>query len=246
MSAINAPSENRTDTWRWSESLLWIPGWSGVKGPAVKGYKTQLTFLQLQPPKIPVIIAILVYYWIIKSLLLDVIMTEMQKKSFALDSGPKRTKIVAPRKPVAQPVRANPPGMVIKSAGFLAFSGSPSQLIERMRGGINAHAVPAIADRLHISQDKLLEFLRLPKSTIKDRISKNKPLSSTEQDRIYRAEKAFMRAIAVFEEEESARNWMSRSIRSLGGETPLSLLDTEAGYELVMDTLSRIEFGVYA
>ena len=31
-----------------------------------------------------------------------------------------------------------------------------------------------------------------------------------------------------------------RSNRSLGGEAPLSLLDTEVGYELVPDTLGRI------
>ncbi|GAC1406117.1 MAG: hypothetical protein NVSMB6_01810 [Burkholderiaceae bacterium] len=115
-----------------------------------------------------------------------------------------------------------------------------------MRGGISAHAVPLIADRLHITQDKLFECLRLPRSTIKARISKNQALSPTEQDRIYRAEKAFARAIAVFEDEDVARSWMSRDVRTLGGDMPLSLLDTEAGYELVMDTLSRIEFGVYA
>ena len=155
---------------------------------------------------------------------------------------------VVPKKNVAQradlrPIKGGAPQIV---PGFLAFSGSPAELIDRMRDGIKAHAVPAIADRLRISQDKLFEVLRLPKSTIKARISKNKPLSPLEQDRIYRAEKAFTRAIAVFEEEENAREWMSSQIRSLGSETPLSLLDTEAGYELVMDTLSRIEFGVYA
>jgi uncharacterized protein (DUF2384 family) len=34
-------------------------------------------------------------------------------------------------------------------------------------------------------------------------------------------------------------------VSSLGGRTPLSLLDTMEGYELVINTLSRIEYGVY-
>ena len=153
---------------------------------------------------------------------------------------------MASRKLVVQPVRATHPRMFIKNPKLLTFEGSPSQLIDRMRDGINAQAAPAIAERLHITQEKLFEALRLPKSTIKARISKKQPLSPTEQDRIYRAEKAFTRAIAVFEEEDSARTWMNSGVRALGGEAPLSLLDTEAGYELVMDTLARIEYGVFA
>lgn len=50
----------------------------------------------------------------------------------------------------------------------------------------------------------------------------------------------------VLEDEDAARRWINRENRSLGGESPLSLLDTEAGYELVLDTLARIEYGVYA
>nr|WP_315215725.1 MbcA/ParS/Xre antitoxin family protein [uncultured Duganella sp.] len=37
---------------------------------------------------------------------------------------------------------------------------------------------------------------------------------------------------------------MTQDNRSLGGKAPLSLLDTEAGYELVLDTLGRIEHGI--
>nr|WP_229264645.1 MbcA/ParS/Xre antitoxin family protein [Duganella sp. 1411] len=46
------------------------------------------------------------------------------------------------------------------------------------------------------------------------------------------------------EDEPSAQRWITQENRSLGGEAPLSLLDTEAGYELVLDTLGRIEYGI--
>jgi uncharacterized protein (DUF2384 family) len=39
---------------------------------------------------------------------------------------------------------------------------------------------------------------------------------------------------------------MTDSISSVGGKTPLSLLDTMEGCELVVATLYRIEYGVYA
>lgn len=131
-----------------------------------------------------------------------------------------------------------------KRRGVAAFGGDATQVIRAMRLGAPADIVSSVADRLGISQDKLFERLRLPKSTLKGRVSKGQPLAAVEQDRIYRVNRVFERANEVLEDEEAARNWIIRENRSLGGESPLSLLDTEAGYELVLDTLGRIEHGV--
>jgi putative toxin-antitoxin system antitoxin component (TIGR02293 family) len=126
----------------------------------------------------------------------------------------------------------------------IAFRGDTIEMISKMRSGTPARTVPGIAANLGISQDKLFELLRLPKSTVKGRISSDGKLSATEQDRVYRAEKVFARAVQVLEDEAAAKAWLSRANRSLGGELPLALLDTEVGYELVLDTLGRIEYGV--
>ena len=125
-----------------------------------------------------------------------------------------------------------------------AFDGDATELIRKMRAGTPARVIPDMAARLGLSQERLFEMLKLAKSTIKARISEDSFLSSVEQDRIYRAEKVWARALDVLEDEQSAKRWITQEIRSLGGEAPLSLLDTEAGYELVLDTLGRIEYGV--
>lgn len=127
------------------------------------------------------------------------------------------------------------------SAGF---SASPTDLVGAMRAGMPARIVAETASRLGISQDSLYESLRLPRSTLKSRVSKGQPLAAVEQDRMYRVHRVLERAQAVLEDEAAARAWINRENRSLGGEAPLTLLDTEAGYELVQDTLSRIEYGV--
>jgi putative toxin-antitoxin system antitoxin component (TIGR02293 family) len=113
-----------------------------------------------------------------------------------------------------------------------------------MRKGTPASVIPELANRFGMSQDGLFAILRLPRSIMKSRISKNKTLSPSEQDRMYRADRVWSRAIEVLEDENSARSWINRVNRTLGGEAPLSLLDTEVGYELVLDTLGRIENGV--
>ena len=124
------------------------------------------------------------------------------------------------------------------------FKGDTSAVMQEMRRGTSSSIVPQVARRLGLSQDRLLDYLRLPKSTMKGRVSKGQALASVEQDRMYRVSRVLNRAIEVLEDEKSARSWVTRENRSLGGESPLSILDTEAGYELVLDTLSRIEYGV--
>lgn len=148
-------------------------------------------------------------------------------------------------KPRSQGMKKARPSIVVEGRVH-AFAGDPSSLILRMRSGTPARTVPETAGRIGISNERLYEVLRLPSSTIKARISKDQALAPAEQDRLYRVERVFGRAVQVLEDEEAARKWINRENRSLGGESPLALLDTEAGYELVLDTLARIEYGVYA
>ena len=84
----------------------------------------------------------------------------------------------------------------------------------------------------------------LPRRGPADEISRDGLFSASEEERSYRAQRVFTRALAVLEDDAAARAWMKRSNRSLGGKPPLALLDTEVGYELVLDTLSRIEYGI--
>lgn len=132
----------------------------------------------------------------------------------------------------------------LERSSSAAFAGDTSDMIRDMRFGTPASVIPDLARRLGLSQDGLFDVLRLPRSTMKARISKNEMLSSSEQDRMYRADRVWSRTLEVLEDEDAARSWIGRNNRSLGGEAPLSLLDTEVGYELVLDTLGRIENGV--
>lgn len=127
----------------------------------------------------------------------------------------------------------------------LAFEGNVADVIETMRGGAVAVHVPSqVAASVGVSQERLFEELRIPKVTMRARTSKTAALSPTEQDRLYRAEKAMTRAQSVFDDADDAKAWVIDRNRALGGVSPLSLLDTEAGYELVLDTLGRIAYGV--
>jgi len=49
-----------------------------------------------------------------------------------------------------------------------------------------------------------------------------------------------------YHQSKGALNWLQSPNAALGGVTPLSLLDTDIGADGVLDTLGRIEHGVFA
>lgn len=53
------------------------------------------------------------------------------------------------------------------------------------------------------------------------------------------------RAIEVFGSREKALRWLKTPVRSLGDQSPLSLLDTPEGVDRVTDVLGRVEHGVW-
>jgi putative toxin-antitoxin system antitoxin component (TIGR02293 family) len=71
-------------------------------------------------------------------------------------------------------------------------------------------------------------------------------LNPVESDRLYRLARVALMAIEVLGSHEKAKQWLERPNRALGGETPLSLLDTDIGARQVEAVLGRIEHGVFS
>ena len=115
-----------------------------------------------------------------------------------------------------------------------------------VRQGLPSTTVVEMCDALAIARASFLDHLQLPRSTIEARIKNKTRLTPSEGDAVLRAAKAYARALDVLEDQAAASAWLQRENRSLGGVTPMSLLDTDSGYELVMQTLGRIEHGVVA
>ena len=116
----------------------------------------------------------------------------------------------------------------------------------QLRKGISAQYVAEMSDALDMTRASLLENLQLPRSTIEARIKNRTPLTSAEGGAVLRTAKALAKAEEVLEDRDMAAKWFKREIRSLGGVTPISLMDTDSGFELVMKTLGKIEHGIAA
>ena len=71
-------------------------------------------------------------------------------------------------------------------------------------------------------------------------------LDALESERVLRVARTLTRATEVLGSAEKARRWMRKANRALGGESPLSMLDTDLGTQAADEVLTRIEHGVFS
>jgi len=117
--------------------------------------------------------------------------------------------------------------------------------IRMIRGGIPAAAVEPILDAVRLSQAELGQALGIPERTLARR-KREGVLNSEESSKLLRLARVISRASELFDDSAAAVDWLKSPNAALRGNAPLSLLDTDIGAESVLDTLGRIEHGVFA
>ncbi len=70
--------------------------------------------------------------------------------------------------------------------------------------------------------------------------------ASLETGKLLRLARVISRADEVFDDLDAAVDWLKSPNAALRGNAPLSLLDTDIDAEAMLDTLGRIERGVFA
>jgi putative toxin-antitoxin system antitoxin component (TIGR02293 family) len=122
---------------------------------------------------------------------------------------------------------------------------TPLDWVSIIRRGISSAAVDALTKSLHVTQAELAGALGIPERTLARR-KKEGTLNSEESGKLVRLARVVERAEEVFADLGPALNWLKSPNAALSGAVPLSLMDTDIGADSVMDTLGRIEHGVFA
>lgn len=117
---------------------------------------------------------------------------------------------------------------------------------EIVRQGLSIESFKSVAKRYQLSDAMLSKTIGTSVRTIVRLQKEHKPLNPTWSDRLYRLARITAQAETVFEQPQTAINWLKRPNRSLDGHAPIDLLDTDAGTEQVAVLLDRIEYGVYS
>jgi putative toxin-antitoxin system antitoxin component (TIGR02293 family) len=114
------------------------------------------------------------------------------------------------------------------------------------REGLPVKTLPALAEELDVERRILAKVVGISDRTLSRRLASGSKLSAEESDRTMRVARVMAQATDTFGNAEKAAHWLKAPNRVMDGETPLSLLDTDAGVKWVETILGRIAWGVYS
>lgn len=112
-----------------------------------------------------------------------------------------------------------------------------------LRRGFPYAAFEAFLGVLNFKSRDLADLLGVASRTLARRKT-NQQLSPIESDRLYRVAYITLLATDVLGSLEKARGWLHKENQALGGDSPISFLDTQIGERQVEELLNRINYGV--
>jgi putative toxin-antitoxin system antitoxin component (TIGR02293 family) len=123
---------------------------------------------------------------------------------------------------------------------------SDNELRTITREGLPVGSLTLLAQELAVERKTLAQVVGISERTLSRRIARDERLSADESDRMVRVARVVAMATDTFGTIKKAALWLQTRNRVLGGETPLSLLDTDTGVRSVETILGRIAWGVYS
>jgi len=94
--------------------------------------------------------------------------------------------------------------------------------------------------------EREIDSLVIPQRTRRHRAERHQALTVEESDRAVRLLRIQSLAEATFDDNIQAARWLRHSLVELGGETPLTIAQTEAGARLIETILGKIAWGAAA
>lgn len=125
------------------------------------------------------------------------------------------------------------------------FLESSFDLVDLAREGLTRTSIDSVTDVLEISVDEMVALLPISRRTL-ERYELTQKLSPELSDRLIQIAKVYSRTLEVFEDRHLALGWLKSPCKAFGDVVPLSYLNLQSGFEIVIDELGRIDYGVYS
>ena len=120
---------------------------------------------------------------------------------------------------------------------------SRMDLVELGNRGLTKDAVSHLARHLSLSLKDMAALLPVTERSLQRYTSKH-PLSPTVSEQVLQIAEAAARGTEVFGGRDRFLAWANQPNTALSGKTPLELLNSRFGADLVLDELGRIEHGI--
>lgn len=118
-------------------------------------------------------------------------------------------------------------------------------LLNLARKGVSKKALVNLVKQISLTIQEVAAIMHISERTLQ-RYTPATLIKTEHAEKAIELARLYQRGTEVFGTLENFNDWMKTPNYTLNGEQPLNLLDTSIGFELVLQTLGRIEYGVFS
>ncbi len=122
---------------------------------------------------------------------------------------------------------------------------SQMDLIELSQVGIPKDALVNLAKYLSFTIGQMAQLLPVTERTIQ-KYPPQKHFNSAVSEQILHIAEVAARGAEVFGTKDQFLSWLNHPSKAMANKTPMSLLNSRFGVEMVLDELGRMEYGVFS
>ncbi|MNK12364.1 hypothetical protein D3C87_304240 [compost metagenome] len=118
-------------------------------------------------------------------------------------------------------------------------------LLNLARKGVSKKALVSLVKQISLTIQEVASIMHISERTLQ-RYTPATLIKTEHAEKAIELARLYQRGTEVFGTLDNFNDWMKTPNYTLNGETPLNLLDTSIGFELILQTLGRIEYGVFS
>jgi len=122
---------------------------------------------------------------------------------------------------------------------------SDYDILQLTRNGLPKRILLSLAKKISITIQELANIMHISERTLQ-RYEEDAIVKSEYAEKAVELARLYTRGEEVFESMDNFKIWMKTPSLVFNGESPLSLLDTSVGFDMVFTELGRIEHGIFA
>ena len=116
-------------------------------------------------------------------------------------------------------------------------------LIKRAKKGVDAGNISLLYQYYNFKKNFIADMLDLSTKTLDRYTSENRKLNPNDSELIIKLILLYKKGIEVFSDQPSFLQWLNSPAYGLGKITPVDIITTSDGIDLIIEELNRIEFG---
>src|ERR1700740_208131 len=118
-------------------------------------------------------------------------------------------------------------------------------IVKLARQGFSKRALLSLARKILLTLQELATILHISERTLQ-RYDDDAIIKTEYAEKAVELARLYTRGEEVFGSLDKFKTWMKTPLHVFKGETPVSLLDTSFGFDMVFKELGRIEHGIFA